>query len=177
MSKISSGFSNTGVTSSYRTAFFPGLHGGACFVSSRDALIHPVIWPQLPVHTYEPHFKKKSWTRGRQRLARCREEFSSEKSFSSLGPLTQGLVPFLPEGHMHGPSSISLIITVDKPLKISFHFTVHPPFNWLFIIIILFLIYKPIKFNAIQRFQNFWREKMNARLCPLKDVQSLLRNM
>lgn len=63
------------------------------------------------------------------------------KNILPLIPFTDNFVCFLPEGHGHGQIPSSLIITLGKPLKISFHFTIHPPFNWLSIIIILFLIY------------------------------------
>lgn len=115
--------SNTGVTVSYTTAFFRGLHGGALSPPKKLSRTYDMTaeWPAD--HTNEPNFEKKAWTRRRQKLARCTESFSSEKAFSFLGPFTQGFVWFLPKGHTCGPSSISLIISVDKPLKnlISFY--------------------------------------------------------
>lgn len=60
-----------------------------------------------------------------------------KKAFPFQGPFTQGFVLRLPNGHVQGPSSISLIRSVGKTLKISFRFTLHPPFHWLLVIIIV----------------------------------------
>lgn len=132
-------------------------------------------WPAD--HTNEPNLEKKAWTRKRQKLARCTGSFSSEKSFSFLGPFTQGFVWFLPKGHTCGPSSISLIISVDKPLKNLISFYNSPSFwltfhnyNSIFDELDLFNVMPSRDFSTPE-------EKTNAGLRPLKHVWSWLGGM